>query len=175
MQLTRFTDIGLRVVMRLAVAGGGSVGGAGGGSGDAVAESMTTRALAADLAVPYTHVTKVVVRLSELGIVHSRRGRNGGLVITELGRSARIGWLASRLEGDGEVVECEGATPCPLRSACRLRGALAAARRAFFDSLDDHTVGDLVADPTGAVLLTLNIPRSGAAPTRAEVRGSIAD
>ncbi|MEU4180747.1 transcriptional regulator, partial [Streptomyces sp. NPDC026589] len=28
------------------------------------------------------------------------------------------------LEGPEEVVECEGDTPCPLRSACRLRGAL---------------------------------------------------
>lgn len=160
MQLTRFTDIGLRVVMRLAVAEG---------------ESMTTRTLAEDLAVPYTHVTKVVVRLSELGIVHSRRGRNGGLVITELGRSAQIGWLASRLEGDGEVVDCDGATPCPLRHACRLRGALAAARRAFFTSLDDHCVGDLVADPTGAVLLTLDLPRPSGAQSPAGKRATTAE
>ncbi|NDK92139.1 Rrf2 family transcriptional regulator [Gordonia desulfuricans] len=148
MQLTRFTDIGLRVVMRLAVQGDGS---------------MTTRALADDLEVPYTHVAKVVGRLSELGIVHSRRGRTGGLVITELGRTARVGWLAGRLEGEGEVVDCDGPTPCPLRAACRLRGALAAARRAFFASLDEHTVGDLVADPTGAVLLTLDLPRRNVA------------
>ncbi|UZF57307.1 Rrf2 family transcriptional regulator [Gordonia polyisoprenivorans] len=143
MQLTRFTDIGLRVVMRLAVSDG----------------SMTTRVLAEEMVVPYTHVTKVTGRLAELGVVHSRRGRAGGLVITELGRTARIGWLAASLEGEGEVVDCDGETPCPLRRACRLRGALAAARRAFFDSLDDVTVGDLVTDPTGAVLLSLDPPR----------------
>lgn len=140
MHMTRFTDIGLRVVMRLAVSNG----------------SMTTRELADDMAVPYTHVSKVTGRLAELGVVHSRRGRAGGLIITELGRTARIGWLASSLEGNEEVVECDGDTPCPLRRACRLRGALAKAQRAFFDALDDHTVGDLVADPTGAVLLTLD-------------------
>ncbi|MGC4934278.1 RrF2 family transcriptional regulator [Gordonia sp. DT30] len=151
MQLTRFTDIGLRVVMRLAVSTG----------------PMTTRALAAEVAVPYTHVAKVTGRLAELGVVHARRGRTGGLVITDLGRTARIGWLAASLEGDGEVVDCEGDTPCPLRAACRLRGALAAARSAFFTSLDDHTIGDLVADPTGAVLLTLDpLRRRDAAPQR---------
>ena len=91
MQLTRFTDIGLRVVMRLAARPD---------------ESVTSKELATSLAVPYTHVAKVVVRLSELGVVHARRGRTGGLVITDLGRTARVGWLASRLEGDGEVIDC---------------------------------------------------------------------
>ncbi|GAB88204.1 RrF2 family transcriptional regulator [Gordonia rhizosphera] len=148
MQLTRFTDIGLRIVMRLAVAG----------EQPSDTTPMTTKDLARELAVPYTHVAKVVGRLAEMGAVHSRRGRAGGLAITDLGREAQIGWLARTLEGPGEVVDCEGSQPCPLRSACRLRGALARAQRAFFDSLDEHTVADLVRDPTGAVLLSLSPP-----------------
>ncbi|MGV9714066.1 RrF2 family transcriptional regulator [Gordonia sp. NPDC003424] len=148
MQLTRFTDIGLRVVMRLAVAG----------ETGSMTKPLTTRQLAEELAVPYTHVAKVVGRLSEMGVVHARRGRSGGLAITDLGRGARVGWLAGTLEGDGEVVDCDGPQPCPLRGACRLRGALATARAAFFTSLDDHTVADLVAQPTAGVLLTLAPP-----------------
>ncbi|MGB3696537.1 MAG: Rrf2 family transcriptional regulator [Gordonia sp. (in: high G+C Gram-positive bacteria)] len=144
MQLTRFTDIGLRVVMALA----------------ADPESThTSRQLADDLHLSYTHVAKVVSRLAELGVVHSRRGRSGGLAITELGPRAGVGWLARHLEGDDAIVDCEGATPCPLRSACRLRGALAAAQDAFYSSLDRLTVQDLIADPTGAQLLTL-LPRT---------------
>ncbi|MCZ4535313.1 Rrf2 family transcriptional regulator [Gordonia terrae] len=145
MQLTRFTDIGLRVVMRLAVAD----------QGGSVATALTTKDLARELAVPYTHVAKVVGRLSEMGVVHARRGRTGGLTITELGRDARVGWLARSLEGDGEVVECEGAQPCPLRNACRLRGSLARAVTAFYESLDTETVADLAREPTSAVLLSL--------------------
>ncbi|MGC4964102.1 RrF2 family transcriptional regulator [Gordonia sp. DT218] len=145
MQLTRFTDIGLRVVMRLAVPIENST----------TTTPMTTRQLANELAVPYTHIAKVVGRLSEMGVVHARRGRAGGLAITALGRDARIGWLASTLEGDGEVVDCDGPQPCPLRNACRLRGALARARVAFFESLDDHSVADLIHEPTAAVLLSL--------------------
>lgn len=160
MQLTRFTDIGLRVVMRLAVAG----------ENDSDPTVLTTKTLAAELAVPYTHVAKVVGRLSEMGVVHARRGRSGGLAITDLGREARVGWLAQSLEGTGEVVDCEGPQPCPLRNACRLRGALARARAAFFTSLDNQTVADLVSEPTTAVLLSLTprIPDVATGATRAQ-------
>ncbi|WP_051198242.1 RrF2 family transcriptional regulator [Gordonia shandongensis] len=144
MQLTRFTDIGLRVVMALAA------------DPDS---TRTSRQLADDLVLSYTHTAKVVSRLAELGVVHSRRGRTGGLGITELGRSVGIGWLARRLEGDhAPVVDCDGPEPCPLRAACRLRSALDAARDAFYASLDGLTIADLVADPTGARILPLLPP-----------------
>lgn len=60
------------------------------------------------------------------------------------------------LEGPGEVVECEGDTPCPLRSACRLRSALRRAEEAFYASLDPLTVSDLAASPTGPLLLGIS-------------------
>lgn len=148
MQLTRFTDIGLRVVMRLAVTG----------ETDSTTMPLTTRKLADELAVPYSHVAKVVGRLSEMGVLHARRGRSGGLGITDLGREAHIGWLAGTLEGDGEVVDCDGPAPCPLRGACRLRDALVKARTAFFTSLDEYTVADLIGSPTRGVLLRLAAP-----------------
>lgn len=140
MQLTRFTDIGLRIVMALATN---------------PATTHTSRQLADDLNLSYTHVAKVVSRLAEIGVVNSRRGRTGGLAITELGPRAGVGWLARHLEGDQPIVECEGTNPCPLRQSCRLRSALAAAEEAFYASLDQLTVQDLIADPTGAMLLRL--------------------
>ncbi|ABG94071.1 MULTISPECIES: RrF2 family transcriptional regulator [Rhodococcus] len=149
MQLTQFTDLGLRVVMRLAVAGDG--------------ERPGSRAIAEELSVSYAHAAKVITRLSELGIVDARRGRAGGLAITELGRTASVGWLARRLEGDAEVVDCDGAQPCPLRSGCLLRSALRRAQNAFFESLDALTIEDLTRSPTGTVLLAL--PRVTAATT----------
>lgn len=145
MQLTRFTDVGLRVVMRLAV--------------DDSEDRPGTRQIAAELSVSYAHTAKVISRLSELGIVDAQRGRSGGLAITELGRVASIGWIARRLEGDGEVVDCDGAQPCPLRSGCLLRSALRGAQESFFQSLDAVTVEDLTRSPTRGVLLSL--PRFG--------------
>ncbi|XMN06498.1 RrF2 family transcriptional regulator [Streptomyces griseobrunneus] len=139
MRLTRFTDVALRVLMRLAVAEG--------------ADAPTTREVADTMRVPYTHTAKVVARLQHLGLLDARRGRGGGLTLTTAGLSASIGTLVRELEGTDDVVECEGPTPCPLRSACRLRGALRKAQDAFYASLDPITVTDLVASPTGPLLL----------------------
>lgn len=149
MQLTQFTDLGLRIVMRLAA-----------GSGTDAGSAPSTRVIAEQLAVSYTHATKVVARLSEMGVVTTRRGRGGGLAITELGRTASLGWLTRQLEGDDEVVTCEGDKPCPLRHACRLRSALRDAQNAFYGALDALTVHDLTARGTSAenVLLTLTAP-----------------
>ncbi|MES9588690.1 RrF2 family transcriptional regulator [Streptomyces sp. NPDC088190] len=145
MRLTRFTDVALRVLMRLAVAEN--------------EDPPTTREVAAIMQVPYTHAAKVVAKLQHLGLIEARRGRGGGLSLTGAGRSASIGELVRELEGPGDVVECEGATPCPLRSACRLRGALRRAEEAFYASLDPLTVADLVASPTGPLLIGISRSR----------------
>lgn len=142
MELTKFTDLGLRVLMRVAVLDDG--------------DTLTTRAVAEQVEVSYTHATKVVARLEALGVVETRRGRHGGLAITEQGRRVSVGWLVRQLEGIDEVIACEGATPCPLRGACRLRSVLRDAQEAFFAVLDDYTVGDLTPPATASVLLTLS-------------------
>ncbi|MEZ0075550.1 Rrf2 family transcriptional regulator [Planotetraspora sp. GP83] len=142
MRLTKFTDLSLRVTMRLAVAKQGT--------------TLTTRQVAEAMAISYTHTAKAIARLQHLGVVEAHRGRGGGLALTGFGRSASLGWLVRELEGEEEVVACEGETPCPLRAACRLRGALRQAQQAFYASLDRLTVNDLVTSPTGPVLLGLS-------------------
>jgi len=146
-QLTRSTDLGLRIMMRLAV--------------PAVDDSaLTTQSVADQMAVKYTHAAKVVARLQTLGVVETRRGRLGGLRITEHGRTMSIGRLARELEGMSEVIECEGPNPCPLRSACRLRKVLRDAQEAFFRELDPFTVTDLTWSPTADVLRSLSVRTS---------------
>ncbi|MFF4417183.1 RrF2 family transcriptional regulator [Streptosporangium sp. NPDC001559] len=141
MRLTAFTDISLRIVMRLAVA--------------REEDLLTTRTVALALAVPYSHAAKAVARLVELGLVETRRGRGGGLRLTGAGRDASIGGIARALESGGDLAGCEDDPPCPLRAACRLRTALAEAREAFFASLDRITVESLVASPAGPALILL--------------------
>ncbi|MBT2387149.1 Rrf2 family transcriptional regulator [Streptomyces sp. ISL-11] len=144
MRLTKSTDIALRLAMRLAVTGDEK-------------DAPTTREVAGAVGVPYTHAAKVVSRLQHLGVVEARRGRGGGLALTAAGRTGSVGQLVRELEGTGDVVGCEGDSPCPLRGACRLRGALRAAQEAFYAALDPITIEDLVARPTGPLLLTLGI------------------
>ncbi|MEU0087791.1 Rrf2 family transcriptional regulator [Streptomyces sp. NPDC006274] len=142
MRLTKFTDLALRAVMRLAVSEQGG--------------PSTTREVAEVVNVPYAHMAKAVARLQRLGVLEARRGRGGGLELTGLGRQASVGWLVRELEGEAEVVTCEGDAPCPLRGACRLRRALRDAQEAFYATLDTLTVGDLVASPAGPVLVGLS-------------------
>ena len=145
MHLTRFTDLGLRAMMLLA-------------SGESDERRVTTRMIAAGAGASEHHVAKAVSRLVDLGVVNARRGRVGGLELTDAGRCASIGWLIRQLEGDREVVECGGDNPCPLIAACRLRRALADAKEAFYRELDRHTVTDLVANPSLPIVLQKHRP-----------------
>ncbi|WP_189872142.1 RrF2 family transcriptional regulator [Streptomyces bluensis] len=141
MRLLRSTDLALRVLMRLAVSG---------------ESSPTTRQVAEDMEVPYTHAAKIVAGLQHMGLVSARRGRGGGLALSEKGRTASVGAVVRAFEGDGDIVDCEAATPCPLHSGCRLRAALRRAQEAFYASLDPVTVADMVAEPTGPLLLEIS-------------------
>lgn len=143
MQLARFTDLGLRTMMLLA-------------AGDAADRRITTRSIAVGAEASEHHIAKAVARLVELGMVNARRGRVGGLSLTEAGRTVSVGWLVRRLEGDAEVVDCAGgASPCPLIAGCRLRRVLADAKEAFYRELDNHTLEDLTG---GGVLPVVTLP-----------------
>ncbi|ADT99030.1 MULTISPECIES: RrF2 family transcriptional regulator [Mycolicibacterium] len=135
MQLTRFTDLGLRAMMLLS-------------AGEFADKRVTTGRIAASAGASENHIAKAVSRLVELGLVEARRGRIGGLSLTEAGRTASVGWLVRELEGDREVVNCQGETACPLIAGCRLRHALARAKEAFYAELDNYTVSDLARSPT---------------------------
>lgn len=147
MHLTRFTDLGLRTLMLLA-------------SGESEDRRVTTRTIAKGANASEHHVAKAVSRLAELGMVYARRGRVGGLVLTDAGRTASIGWLVRELEGDREVIECGGDAPCPLIAACRLRRVLAEAKEAFYRELDRYTVTDLTAGTRLPIVLQLTGERT---------------
>lgn len=142
-QLTRFTDLGLRAMMLLA-------------AGESREQRVTTRSIATAAAASENHIAKAVSRLAELGLVATRRGRVGGLTLTDAGRNVSVGWLVRRLEGDREVIDCAGDSPCPLVTACRLRRAMAEAKEAFYAELDRHTIAELVGGVPLPVLLQLN-------------------
>ena len=148
MRLTSFTDLGLRIVMRLAVLDDDDI--------------ATTSQLSEQLNVSYNHAVKVVAALQRAGIVTTIRGRTGGLRLAEGARESSVGALVRVLEGDGQVIECEGANPCPLRGGCLLRSALGRAQEAFFAALDPLTIGDVAAGPTRALLLSIGAGAAGA-------------
>jgi len=147
MRITAFSDVCLRVVMLLTTE----------------SELLTSRVVSERVGTPYNHVSKAIIRVRELGLVHVERGRSGGVRISAAGRTATVGWLMRQLDDRVDLASCHTpAGPCPLLAGCGLRGALSTAREAFYAQLDDLVIADLApAHRVGAVPITLSLNQPG--------------
>lgn len=153
MRMTAFEDVSLRALMLLNATGG--------------AEPLATRAIAEAVGTPYNHVSKAVLKLRELGLIESTRGRAGGVQLSEAGRNATIGSVLRALDTRKDLPECEGGTagPCPLISHCALRVALRRAREAFYRELDVVLVSSLPHPAQmGPILVQLGLSPVAAVP-----------
>ncbi|PRQ11532.1 transcriptional regulator [Corynebacterium sp. 13CS0277] len=148
MHVTRFSDLGLRIIM---VCGVGE------------RPRRTIKQLSEDIQAPANHVAKVVARLGEMGLVTNTRGRGGGVVLAEKAYAARLGDVLRELEGVEPLVDCFEPR-CPFASMeCLLEHKLAQAQEAFFATLDTTTIADLVASVQPAGSAFLGTPRVGGA------------
>lgn len=101
------------------------------------------------------HLAQVINALGQMGYVKTTRGRNGGLRLGRPMAEINIGEVFRQFEGVVPFAECfgEDANGCPMACYCRLRGALSAAVEAFYASLDQHTLADMVAENSGLAAL----------------------
>ncbi|HVK31046.1 MAG TPA: Rrf2 family transcriptional regulator [Burkholderiaceae bacterium] len=103
------------------------------------------REIAEAYGVSENHLMKVVHRLGQAGLLHTQRGRNGGLRLARDPARTRLGDVVRAMEEDMALVECfTDHSTCPLSGACALANALDKARAAFLAELDRHTLADLV-------------------------------
>jgi Rrf2 family nitric oxide-sensitive transcriptional repressor len=134
MRLTVFSDYTLRVLMYLAL-------------------DRTRLATVPEIATAYgisgNHLMKVVHQLVRAGVVESVRGKGGGVRLARAPEDIRLGEIVRATEGDAPIVECLSGDPgaCRIGSSCRLRGVLVDAFDALYESLDQHTLADLVRAP----------------------------
>ena len=142
--LTRFSDYSLRVLMFAAVQG---------------EKRFSVDEVAGKYALSRNHVAKVVNRLVRTGHLKARRGRRGGVWLGRDPRSIRLGHLVRLTENESPLVECFAAKSnrCCLTPACRLKGALARALDAFYGSLDQQTLADLVENRAALVRLLQDV------------------
>ncbi|KGT94379.1 transcriptional repressor NsrR [Erwinia typographi] len=128
MQLTSFTDYGLRALIFMAALPAGQM----------TSISEVTEAYG----VSRNHMVKIINQLSRAGYVAAARGKNGGI---RLGRPASeivIGQVVRDME-PLQLVNCQ---PCHIRPACRLKQALFDAVQSFLTVLDGYTLADLLED-----------------------------
>lgn len=141
MQLTRFTDFGLRMLMYL--------------SKHNRSTPITIAEIAGQFEVPHNHLIKVANRLGKLGLVKALRGRNGGLVLAVPAASIRIGDTLRGLEGDDPLVNCDE-PPCALGGRCLLSGALRSGLAAFYEHMNAYTLADVAAGRTETAIVTMH-------------------
>ena len=135
MRLTQHTDYAIRVLMFAASRWGR----------DGPEALSSIREIAEAYGISENHLMKVVNRLAQEGLLYTQRGRHGGLRLARDPRETRLGEVVRLIEDDMALVECFGpGSTCPLTAGCHLAGALNEARQAFVDSLDGHTLADLV-------------------------------
>lgn len=130
MNLTSFTDYGLRMLMRMA---------------SAPDRAFSTADLAEEFKLSRNHLAKIMQRLAQGGIVETRRGVNGGAVLRSSPADIRLGDVVRLLEQGQSLVECFGPDggDCSIEGCCRLKSRLRQAERQFIADLNRSTLADI--------------------------------
>ena len=139
MQLTKFSDYALRILMFADSADG---------------RLVTIDQMSAAYQISRAHLTKVVNRLTRSEFLIAVRGRSGGLKLAKEPSAIRLGDVVRATEPDFEVVECFGTgNACVISGRCKLAGVMADARDQFLATLDDYTLADIALKPRDFVRL----------------------
>ncbi len=129
MQLTIFTDYGLRALMYLA----------------AHRETLcSVREIADAYGISYNHLVKVVHKLGQLGYVETTKGKGGGIKLAAHADALKLGDLVKMLEPNMDIVECfnRDTNTCRIAAGCTLKHYLFDAKKAFVAELNRHTLAD---------------------------------
>lgn len=140
MQITKFSDYALRILLHLAVAGD---------------RQLSARDIAEAQDISFNHLAKIAQWLAAEGYVKSVRGRGGGMRLAMPAEDISIGALLRKSEAGSPLVECmrEDGGTCCLTPACGLLPILAEAQEAFFATLDNKSLSDVLSRRGGMLHL----------------------
>jgi Rrf2 family nitric oxide-sensitive transcriptional repressor len=128
MQLKRYTDYSLRVLIYLGV------------HPDQV---ISINEIAEAYDISRNHLLKVVNGLMEQGLIQTYRGKTGGLQLAKSMSKINVGEVVKYMEGNNQIIDCHEPY-CPILPACNLKRALHDANQAFYKSLKSYTLADLI-------------------------------
>ena len=148
MKLTQYSDLGLRLLMYLALRYG---------------KTATIREVSVRFAVSKNHMVKISHQLTKSGLIESTRGRNGGVRLARPPENISVEEALYATEDNFDLVECFGANNrCVITDVCKLSGVLDNAREAFFGVLRKVSLADLV--KSGKTLEKSLMPYPGLSP-----------
>tara|TARA_R110001592_G_scaffold291131_2_gene560458 strand:+ start:66309 stop:66746 length:438 start_codon:yes stop_codon:yes gene_type:complete len=141
MQITRYTDYSLRVLIYL---------------GLREHEKVTIQAIAEAYQISKNHLMKIVQELNLQGYVLAVRGKNGGLKLNQAPRDINIGKLVRLMEQDTKLVECfSSKNECLITPHCQLKQIFSGALESFYQYLETYTLDDLLGKKDREGLSTL--------------------
>ncbi len=130
MQLTRYTDFGIRTLMYLALF-----------------PDRETLFRIAEITEVFelspNHVSKIIHHLGKEGYLLTVRGKSGGFRLAKPAEEINLGKLIRVLENSLAPIDCSKPY-CRFTSACKLKGILAEAVEAYLSVLDRYTLADIV-------------------------------
>ncbi len=129
MQLTRYTDYGLRILIYLALLPDDRRA--------SIDEVSDTYGLSRN------NVNKLVHHLGKEGIIETVRGKNGGIRLRQRPDELNLGEMVKLLEKNLNIIDCQSPV-CVILPACQLRGIFAKATQAFINELSNYTLEDLL-------------------------------
>ena len=133
MQLTRFTDYGLRSLMYLTAH---------------QERFASVKEISDYYNISRNHIAKVIYRLSQLDLIKTRKGKNGGIRLTANALKKPLGEIIKLLETNMDLVECfdHKNNSCKITNFCQLKHYLYEARHSFINVLNKYTLADTVND-----------------------------
>ncbi|MGM0629537.1 MAG: RrF2 family transcriptional regulator [Pseudomonadota bacterium] len=129
MQLKKYTDYGLRVLMYLAA--------------KEDRERVTIDELSGLFNVPRNHLNKVVHQLGKEGLIETRRGKNGGFLLAVDPADVRLDQVIRRLEGDEYWIDCHK-PECAIFPVCELKSLINQGKETFYNFLSNYTLASLL-------------------------------
>lgn len=131
MQLTKFTDYGLRTLMYLAQTSD---------------ERASVKGISEYYGISRNHLVKVVHKLAQLGYITSTKGKGGGLSLNPKTLKLTLADIVLELEPDMHIVECFNklTNTCRIIDTCLLKHRLYEARQSFIDTLHKSTLDDII-------------------------------
>jgi len=133
MELTRYTDYSLRILIFLALN---------------PERLVTIDEMAECYRISRHHVAKAVYHMALMRIIRTERGKGGGMRLAVKPDEINIGKLVRRTEPHMNLLECFDVeiNTCPLIASCRLKKVLKQAKVAFLEVLDQYTLADMLGD-----------------------------
>ena len=151
MQLTRFTDYGLRTLIYLALR----------------PDYMASIAeITGAYRISENHMVKVVHHLGQAGLIETIRGRNGGIRLGRPAADIGLGDVVRTSEPSLALVACQAGEPCAIGGLCRLQGIMDEAQEALLAVLDRYTLADVAGSESQALR-----HRLGALPVVTDAEG----